>query len=43
MEGGELMTFWRETWNGFAEALAAWPEIREAAATLADSGKPPWD
>ncbi|MGD9020502.1 MAG: hypothetical protein PVF46_01795 [Lysobacterales bacterium] len=42
LEGEALIAFWRETWDGFAEALAAWPEIREAAATLADSGEPPW-
>jgi hypothetical protein len=41
MEGGELTAFWRETWKGFAEALAAWPDIREAAATLAESGAIP--
>ena len=35
LEGEALVSFWREAWGGFAEALAAWPEIREAAETLA--------
>lgn len=34
MEGDELITFWKETWTGFAAALNAWPEIRKAAAKL---------
>jgi hypothetical protein len=34
MEGDELIHFWKETWAGFSAALAAWPEIREAAEEL---------
>ncbi|MGD9021305.1 MAG: hypothetical protein PVJ71_01205 [Lysobacterales bacterium] len=43
MEGAALTAFWRETWKGFATALAAWPEIREAAATLTDSAATAWN
>jgi hypothetical protein len=38
MEGDELVVFWQETWAGFATALKAWPEIREAAADLLGRG-----
>lgn len=38
IEGEELIEFWRRTWSGFAGALGAWAEIREAAAAIADSG-----
>ena len=31
MEGEELIGFWRDVWSGFAGALNAWPEIRQAA------------
>ena len=31
LEGAELIAFWRDTWLGFAGALDAWPNIREAA------------
>jgi hypothetical protein len=31
LKGEALIGFWRETWTGFAGALAAWPEIRKAA------------
>lgn len=34
LEGTELVAFWKEAWTGYAEALIAWPEIREAAASL---------
>ena len=34
MEGDELITFWKGVWSGFAAALSAWPEIREAAAQI---------
>ena len=27
----ELISFWKQTWSGFAAALTAWPEIRQAA------------
>lgn len=30
----ELIVFWQEFWAGFAAALEAWPEIRQAAADL---------
>jgi hypothetical protein len=26
-----LMDYWRAAWRGFASAIAAWPEIRDAA------------
>jgi hypothetical protein len=32
MDEAELITFWKETFVGFANALSAWPQIREAAA-----------
>ena len=35
LEGAELITFWKDTWAGFAAALRAWPEIRKAAAEIA--------
>jgi len=38
LEGNELLTFWKETWMGFAEALAVWPEIRQAAKEVIESG-----
>ena len=38
LEGSELITFWRNVWGDFAVALEAWPEIRQAAAAIADSG-----
>ena len=38
IEGEELIAFWRDTWSGFAGALVAWAEIREAAAAIANSG-----
>jgi len=34
LSGDDLVGFWRDTWRDFAEALRAWPEIREAAAAL---------
>jgi len=34
MEGDELISFWKETWGDFADALSAWPEIRVAAAKI---------
>ena len=34
MEGTELIDFWREIWSGFAAALNAWPDIREAAVDI---------
>jgi hypothetical protein len=35
MEGDELIAFWKDVWAGFAAALLAWPEIRDAAADIA--------
>jgi hypothetical protein len=32
MESDELIAFWKDTLAGFAQALSAWPEIRQAAA-----------
>jgi hypothetical protein len=43
LEDEDLVSFWREAWSGFAKALAAWPEIREAARSLADSKTAPWE
>ena len=37
LEGEELITFWQETWSGFANALYAWPDIRDAAAKIIQS------
>jgi len=37
LEGDELIMFWKEVWAGFAGALNAWPEIREAAAAIINS------
>ena len=37
MEGDELIAFWKKSWGGFAAALKAWPEIREAAAEIMGS------
>ncbi len=34
MEGAELIAFWKDVWTGFAAALNAWPEIRQAAAEI---------
>jgi len=34
LETAELVTFWQDTWSGFASALKAWPEIRFAAAEI---------
>jgi hypothetical protein len=31
LKGEDLIDFWRGAWTGFAEALTAWPDIREAA------------
>ncbi len=40
MEGDELITFWKEVWSGFARALSAWPEIRNAAAEIIEAQSP---
>jgi hypothetical protein len=34
LEGDELITFWKDVWSGFAAALNAWPEIRQAATEI---------
>jgi hypothetical protein len=34
MESTELIGFWQNTWSGYAAALKAWPDIREAAADI---------
>lgn len=39
LEGDELIAFWRKVWRDFAEAIAAWPEIRQAAARITNSGQ----
>lgn len=39
LETEELIAFWRQTWVGFATALAAWPEIRNAAEEILSAGK----
>jgi hypothetical protein len=36
LEGTELVEFWKKAWTGYAAALIAWPEIREAAQNLID-------
>lgn len=41
MVGTELVTFWKETWTGFAAALTAWPEIRQVATEFVElTGNP---
>ena len=37
MEGAELIAFWKQAWGGFAAALQAWPEIREAAVGILEA------
>jgi len=37
MDGDELIAFWKKSWNGFAAALKAWPEIREVATEIMGS------
>lgn len=39
LEGDELIAFWRTVWRDFADAIAAWPEIRQAAARISSSGQ----
>lgn len=34
LEGEELIGFWKDVWAGFATALNAWPEIRQAAGDI---------
>lgn len=34
MESDELIAFWKDTLAGFAQALSAWPDIRQAAAEV---------
>jgi len=34
----DMVSFWKETWVEFAEALSVWPEIRRAAAELVAEG-----
>ena len=34
LENDELIQFWKQTWDEFAQALEAWPAIREAAKAL---------
>ncbi len=41
MEGEELIGFWRDVWAGFADALNAWPQIRQAAADILEAEKAP--
>jgi hypothetical protein len=31
LDDEQLIAYWQDTWGGFAEALTAWPDIREAA------------
>jgi len=37
LEGDDLIAFWRGVWKDFAAALRAWPEIRQAAADVANA------
>jgi len=37
VEGDQLIAFWKKSWNRFAAALKAWPEIREAACEIMGS------
>jgi len=39
LEGDELIAFWRTVWRDFADAIGAWPEIRQAAARIANPGQ----
>jgi len=41
IKGEELIMFWKDVWMGFAQALKAWPEIRKAAADIAETSAPP--
>jgi len=34
LEGDDLIEFWRTVWRDFADAIEAWPEIRQAAAKI---------
>ena len=43
LQGEDLIGFWRDTWAGFADALAAWQEIRQAAMALAENSQTPWE
>jgi len=39
LEGDELIAFWRKVWRDFADAITAWPEIRQAAARMTSFGQ----
>lgn len=39
LEGEELVGFWKDAWAGFADALNAWPEIRQAATDILKAGE----
>lgn len=34
LKGVDLISFWKDVWIGFAQALNAWPKIRKAAADV---------
>jgi hypothetical protein len=34
LEGPDLVSFWKNTWGGYATAMRAWPRIRRAAAEI---------
>lgn len=36
-EDNELITFWKDAWVGFGEALIVWPQIRTAAAEIVEA------
>jgi len=40
LEGPELIAFWQETWSGFATALNAWSDIRNAAINILEIDHP---
>ena len=37
LQGEALLAFWRKSWRGYAAALLAWPDIRQAAAEIVDA------
>jgi len=39
LEGDDLIEFWRRVWHDFSDAISAWPEIRQAAARMTNSGQ----
>jgi len=37
LEADDLIVFWRNVWGDFANALKAWPEIRETATKIVNT------